>query len=237
MLIVKSVVEQIKILVVDDDGHIREVVRFALENAGYHVTEVADGEQALNELWSGDFNLIVLDIVMPGIDGLAVCREVRKRCEIPIIFLSSKDEELDKILGLEMGADDYLAKPFSPRELVTRIKTVLRRYQPKTPVTADAEMITYGELKLDLSRHTCSIGKQPIVLTVTEFSLLLVLSKSPGRVFTRQQLVDTAYGTGHAISDRTVDSHIRRIRKKLAAHNADLVETVYGLGYKMREKT
>ena len=231
--------ETAKILVVDDDGHIREVVRFALENAGYQATEAADGEQALTLFESSPFDLLVLDIVMPGIDGLAVCREIRKTKETPIIFLSSKDEELDKILGLEMGADDYIAKPFSPRELVTRIKTVLRRYRrtENSPhiTTSQQDLISYGQLTLDLSRHVCKVDNQPITLTVTEFSLLLVLAKSPGRVYTRDQLVEAAYGAGHAISDRTVDSHVRRIRKKLMTHDADLIETVYGLGYKMRE--
>ncbi|MBX2812926.1 MAG: response regulator transcription factor [Myxococcales bacterium] len=228
-------VERANILITDDDGHIREVVRFALEGAGYDVTEAATGAQALEFMTHQPFDLVVLDIVMPGMDGLEVCQNIRKSYDTPIIFLSSKDEELDTILGLELGADDYMAKPFSPRELVTRIKVVLRRCRGHPPEPMPEATVSYGPLRLDTARHTCTVQEALVILTVTEFALLVVLARSPGRVFTRQQLVDAAYGPGHSVSDRTIDSHIRRIRKKLELHDIDAVETVYGLGYKMRE--
>lgn len=225
------------ILVVDDDGHIRDVVHFALEQAGYQVTEAKDGHQALECFKSKTFDLVVLDITMPGIDGLDVCKAIRKDSRIPIIFLSSRDDELDKILGLELGADDYVSKPFSPRELVARIKAVLRRLALPEPEAqkGHAIQLRHGGLMMDLQKHRCEFEGAEIVLTVTEFSMLQVLVTSPGQVFTRNQLVDKACGENHLISDRTVDSHIRRIRKKLAMADADMVETVHGLGYRIRD--
>ena len=224
-----------RILIVDDDGHIREVVRFALEKAGYFADEAKDGEAALARFADGAYDLIILDITMPGMDGLDVCRRVRSESNVPIIFLSSRDEELDKVLGLELGADDYLAKPFSPRELVARVKAVLRRGEAPAPANDSRQIVHYGGLAIDAMRHRCTFGDEEIVLTVTEFAMLRVLAEAPGRVYTRGQLVDRACGADHVISDRTVDSHIRRIRKKLALVGSDLVETVHGLGYRMRD--
>ncbi len=223
-----------RVLIVDDDGHIREVLRFALTQAGYEVHEAKNGKEALPLAQKTTFDLMVLDIIMPESDGLDVCRELRKSSDLPIIFLSSRDDELDKILGLELGADDYLSKPFSPRELVARVKAVLRRKHLVPDQTA-TQILSHDELTLDLVKHRATRAGQEIVLTVTEFMLLQTLMEQPGRVFTRQQLVDRAYGTGHAISDRTVDSHIRRVRKKLGDDDAKLVETVYGLGYRLAE--
>ena len=224
------------ILVVDDDAHIREVVRFALERAGYRVTEAGDGRAALAEDATAAADLVVLDILMPEMDGIEVCRELRRRGEVPILFLSSRDEELDRILGLELGADDYVTKPFSPRELVARVKSILRRIQRVAPDAASAgEVLRRGEIELDLDRHRCSYAGETIVLTVTEFGLLQSLCGMPGRVYTRDQLVERAYGAGHHITDRTVDSHIRRIRQKFGAHDFDPIETVRGLGYRLRE--
>ncbi|MBN1962622.1 MAG: response regulator transcription factor [Deltaproteobacteria bacterium] len=225
------------ILVVDDDGHIREVVRFALEQALFNVIEAKDGSEALALFQQYEISLIVLDITMPGIDGLDVCKQIRKLSKVPIIFLSSRDDELDKVLGLELGADDYISKPFSPRELVARIKAVFRRLAPSesTTKTVSPSIVIHGQLSLNLHKHRCEYAGQEIILTVTEFAMLSVMACSPGRVFTRDQLVDAACGEDHVISDRTVDSHIRRIRKKLASANCDLVETVYGLGYRMRD--
>ncbi len=225
-----------EVLVVDDDGHIREVVRFSLEQAGHRVREASDGEKALALFTEHAFDMVILDIVMPGMDGLDICRKIRAHSEVPIIFVSSRDDELDKVLGLEMGADDYIAKPFSPRELVARVKAVLRRVQAqREPPPQNSELIKHGLLEIDLARHRCLWGAKEIVFTVTEFSLLETLIRSPGRVYTRDQLVDKAYGDGHVISDRTVDSHIRRIRKKLDTAGADIIETVYGLGYRAKE--
>jgi two-component system OmpR family response regulator len=223
-----------RILVADDDGHIREVVRFALAQAGFAVVEARDGREACERLAEGGVDLVVLDVLMPEADGLEVCRRVRRTSDVPIIFLSSRDDELDRVLGLELGADDYLAKPFSPRELLARVRAVLRRHrEPAAPRAA--EVLRRGPLEMDLSRHRCAWGGREVVLTVTEFALLQALLSAPGKVFSRDDLVDRAWGPGHAITDRTIDSHVRRIRQKLAALGADPVETVYGVGYRLRE--
>lgn len=226
-----------RILVVDDDGHIREVVRFTLQQGGYKVVEAKDGAEAWQLFSAGGIDLVILDIIMPEADGLEVCRRIRQTSSrVPIIFVSSRDEELDRVLGLELGADDYLVKPFSPRELLARVKAVLRRLQPPTIEAPEGQAVRRrGPLEMDLTRHRCSWAGQEVVLTVTEFSLLQTLLTAPGRVWSRTELVDRAYGHEHVITERTVDSHVRRIRQKLAALGADPVETVYGLGYRLRE--
>ncbi len=224
-----------RILVVDDDGHIREVVRFALAQGGHEVVEAADGAAALAAFAAGGIDLVVLDIIMPEEDGLTVCRKLRQVSAVPIIFLTSKDEELDRILGLELGADDYLVKPFSPRELLARVKAVMRR--TSGPGRAEGgPRVAHGALEMDLDRHRCRWHGGEVTLTVTEFAILETLAQAPGRVFSRGELVDRAYGRGHVITERTVDSHVRRIRQKLAAGGPDPVETVYGLGYRLREE-
>ncbi len=223
------------ILVADDDPHIREVIRFALEQAGYVITEADSGLSALEAARKHKFDVFILDILMPGADGLEVCRQLRKESRVPILFVSSRDEELDRVLGLELGADDYIAKPFSPRELVARVRAVLRRTTAE-PTTTETSVLRRGTLALDLGRHTCHVGTAAITLTVTEFSLLHALAERPGMVLTREQIVASVYGHGHFITDRTVDSHVRRLRKKLTQHTADFIETVYGLGYRFREE-
>jgi two-component system OmpR family response regulator len=225
------------VLVVDDDGHIREVVRFALEQGGYRVTCARDGAEAWTAFSTGGVDLVVLDVLMPEADGLDVCRRIRARASTPIIFLSSKDSELDRVLGLELGADDYLTKPFSPRELLARVKAVLRRIHEAPPATDERRVLRRGSLEMDLARHRVRFRGADVVLTVTEFALLEVLLGTAGRVYSRGQLVDRAYGQGHVITERTVDSHVRRIRQKLAAAGGeDAIETVYGLGYRLREE-
>jgi two-component system OmpR family response regulator len=224
-----------RILVVDDDRHIREVMRFALEKAGYRVTEAHDGSLAFELISKQEFDLVVLDIVMPEDDGLTLCRKIRAaHGRLPIIFVSSRDEELDRVLGLELGADDYLTKPFSPRELSARVGAVLRRTRPDVPAAAAGPLLVRGAVSLDVGRHTCHVSGRELALTVTEFELLRALLESPGRVLSRAQLVELAYGTGHFISDRTVDSHVRRLRAKLG-EAASLVETVYGVGYRLAQ--
>jgi two-component system OmpR family response regulator len=225
-----------EILIVDDDGHLREVVRFALEQAGHSVREARDGAQALRMVDEHAPDLLVLDILLPEQDGLSVCRAIRARSRLPIIFLSSRDEELDRVLGLELGGDDYIGKPFSPRELVARVAAVLRRLGDGAPPEGATTVLTHGPLQLDPVRHRCSWAGAEVVLTVTEFALLSALMSAPGRVFARGQLVERAYGSGHYITDRTVDSHIRRLRKKLAGSGSDPIETVYGVGYRLRER-
>jgi two-component system OmpR family response regulator len=222
-----------EILIVDDDRHIREVVRFALEQAGHAVREAQDGGAARKAVAEHEPDLIVLDIVMPGEDGLSACRAIRSKSRVPIIFLSSRDDELDRVLGLELGGDDYLTKPFSPRELVARVSAVLRR---TSDAAAGAQTLAHGGLMMDLARHRCTWHDGEITLTVSEFALLRALLSAPGRVFERAQLVELAYGSGHFVADRTVDSHIRRLRKKLADAGVDAIETVYGIGYRMREQ-
>jgi len=226
------------ILIADDDGHIREVVRYALERAGHRVTEAHNGAVALQRFAAEAPDLIVLDILMPEDDGLSVCRQIRGKSKVPIIFLSSRDEELDRVLGLELGADDYVTKPFSPRELTARVAAVLRRASADAAFTegSRAELLVHGPLAIDLGRHTCTYRSQPVTLTVTELELLVALVRAPGRVIERADLVRRAYGDDHHITERTVDSHVRRIRQKLGALGADPIETVYGLGYRMREK-
>jgi two-component system OmpR family response regulator len=223
------------VLVVDDDGHIREVMRFALEKAGYRVSEAPDGSRAFELLKQGAFDLVVLDIVMPEDDGLTLCRKIRStESRLPIIFVSSRDEELDRVLGLELGADDYLTKPFSPRELAARVAAVLRRTQSGAAPPAARPPLVRGPVQLDVTGHTCHVNGRQLSLTVTEFELLRALLESPGRVLSRAQLVELAYGPGHFISDRTVDSHMRRLRAKLA-EGAALIETVYGVGYRLSQ--
>jgi two-component system OmpR family response regulator len=226
-----------EILVVDDDGHIREVVRFALGRAGHSVREAEHGRAALRAVAEREPDLVVLDIVMPEEDGLATCREIRKTSRVPIIFLSSRDDEIDRVLGLELGGDDYVSKPFSPRELVARVAAVLRRTAaPVVPAPASEEStLRCGGLRLDLARHRCDLGGRELVLTVTEFELLRALLSAPGRVFERRQLIERAYDGDHHVTERTVDSHVRRLRKKLADAGADPIETVYGVGYRLRE--
>jgi len=220
------------VLVADDDGHIREVVRFALEKAGHRIIEASDGADALRRLAEERVDVAVLDIIMPELDGIEVCRKLREKSSIPVLFLSSRDDELDRVLGLEIGADDYVTKPFSPRELAARVKALLRR---ATPAAEPSETpLRRGDLVVDLERYRCFFRDAEIVLTVTEFALLRCLMGQPGKVYSRGELVDRAYGLGHAITDRTIDSHIRRIRRKLAETGADLIETVHGVGYRLR---
>jgi two-component system OmpR family response regulator len=222
------------ILIVDDDPDIREVVRFALAGAGMRTLEAKNGKEALELARREAPDLLVLDMMMPEMDGTDVCKAIRKEKYTPIVFMSSKDDEVDRILGLELGGDDYVTKPFSPRELVARIKAVLRRAQPSADVPANEE-IQHKGLVLDLVRCEARWQDARIVLTATEFGVLRTLLRRPSKVFTRDELIDGAYGTEHVVSDRTVDSHIRRVRQKLENAGCDLIETVHGFGYKLRD--
>lgn len=228
-----------RILVVDDDPSLRTVVRLALERAGFTVVEVADGRAALAAAIAEAPDLMVLDIGMPELDGTEVCREIRRTSSLPIVFLSSADSEIDRVLGLELGGDDYLTKPFSPRELVARVKAVLRRVRPDERVDVDrasdaSQTRTHRGLTLDRERMRVWAGETEVMLTATEFSLLETLLRRPGRVWTRDALMDDAYGPSTVVSDRTIDSHVRRIRQKLGEYGA-LLETVHGVGYRLAE--
>lgn len=223
-----------RILIVDDDAHIRDVLRFALDKEGFDIIEAENGRVALQKFSSDNPDLIILDIMMPEMDGISVCRELRKSSNVPIIFLSSKDEEIDRILGLELGGDDYITKPFSPRELVARTRAVLRRINENPVETAQADnLLQHGRLKIDQDQFKVFWQEEEVVLTVTEFGLLRVLIQQPGRVFSREALMNAAYDFNNVVSDRTIDSHMRRVRAKLAAVGTNPVETVHGVGYKL----
>ena len=221
-----------KILVVDDDPHIREVVRFALEKAGFSVAEAGDGREALGRFEASEPDLVVLDVMMPELDGAEVCRELRRRSRVPVVFLTSKDEEIDRVLGLEMGGDDYVTKPFSPRELVARVRAVLRRLAPAAREPAE-RVLRQGRLRLDLDAFLAFWDEREIVLTATELGILRTLLRRPGKVFSRDELMTGAYDAQTVVSDRTIDSHVRRVRAKLAAVKADPIETVHGVGYRL----
>jgi two-component system, OmpR family, response regulator len=221
-----------KILVVDDDPHIREVLSFALGDAGFETIEAEDGARAIDAFARTAPDLVVLDIVMPELDGTDVCRRIRATSAVPILFLSSRDDEVDRILGLELGGDDYLTKPFSPRELVARVRAVLRRVKPQT-ATAPERMLRHGRLAVDLDRFTVAWQGREAPLTVTELGILRTLLGRPGKVYSRDELMDRAYGESTVVADRTIDSHVRRVRSKLKALGADPIETVHGAGYRL----
>lgn len=227
------------ILIVDDDAHIREVVRFALQKAGFDTAEASDGQRALEQAAALDPALIVLDVLMPELDGTEVCKRLRQRSRVPIIFLSSRDDEIDRVLGLELGGDDYVTKPFSPRELVARVKAVLRRLEEPAAEpgggAAAAQLLEHGLLRLDLDQVRAWWGDQEVCLTVTEFGMLRTLMRRPGKVYSRAELMRGAYRDQTIVSERTIDSHITRVRKKFEELGAAPIETVHGLGYKCGE--
>ncbi len=231
------------ILIVDDDPHIRDVVQFALEKHGFLTAIASDGQDALQQTQQQDFTAIVLDITMPEMDGLEFCRQFRKTSDSPILFLSSRDDEIDRIIGFEIGGDDYLTKPFSPRELVVRIQAILRRTQPKTSSNPAVQSVAaspppvlrqYQQLHLNTETYRAHWQQHAIPLTSTEFALLSSLMQQPHKVFSRDELMNHAYGHHITVSDRTIDSHIRRIRHKFASIGADtIIETLHGIGYKL----
>jgi two-component system, OmpR family, response regulator len=222
------------VLIVDDDAHIRDVVRFALQKEGFRTAEAADGRQALAVAETEKPDLIVLDIMMPELDGTEVCRRVRARSAMPIIFLSSRDEEIDRVLGLELGGDDYVSKPFSPRELVARVRAVLRRARPQEREAENRpKLLARGPLRLDLDGHKAFWGEREVVLTVTEFGILRTLLSYPAKVFSRDELMSGAYEESTVVSDRTVDSHVRRVRQKFGKAGGDPIRTVFGVGYQL----
>ena len=225
-----------KILIVDDDPHIREVLRFALGKAGFGVCEAADGAAALSQFERERPDLVVLDILMPEMDGTEVCRSLRRHSATPIVFLSSKDDEIDRILGLELGGDDYVTKPFSPRELVARVKAVLRRGSGAGATDGKSQTIECGRLKLDPEQFKVWWDEHELVLTATEFGILRTMMARPGKVFSRHELMDNAYDHHNVVSDRTIDSHVRRVRFKLEAVGANPIETVHGIGYKLHRR-
>ncbi|HEY0411767.1 MAG TPA: response regulator transcription factor [Allosphingosinicella sp.] len=223
-----------KILIVDDDAHIREVLSFALGKAGMETAEAADGEAALAGVERERPDLVVLDINMPRMDGLEVCRRLRASGDLPILFLSSRDDEIDRVVGLELGADDYVVKPFSPREVVARVSAILKRGGRGLVEAGTKAAVSHGRLRLDPEAWEAHWEGAAVPVTVTEFQLLLLLATMPSKVFTRDAIIDRLHGPGFAITDRTIDSHIRNLRHKFAERGAaDLIETRAGVGYRI----
>ncbi len=226
------------IALVDDDRHILASVTMALEAEGFRVRTYADGSEALRAITAQPVDLVILDIKMPRMDGMEMLSHLRRKSAVPVILLTSKDEEIDEVLGLRMGADDYIKKPFSQRLLIERIRALLRRTELAGEKGGDGEgVILRGDLGLDPARHLCTWRGEPVALTVTEFLILKSLATRVGHVKSRDQLMDAAYGEHIYVDDRTIDSHIKRLRKKFKAIDPDFaqIETLYGVGYRYRE--
>lgn len=222
-----------QVLVVDDDPHIRELLVFALEKAGLSARVAEDGEAALAAVAEQAPDLVILDINMPRLDGLEVCRRLRAQGDLPILFLSSRDDEIDRVLGIELGGDDYVVKPFSPREVTARVQAILRRVRGRAEPRGPG-VLRHGRLSLDPEAWTARWDEVEAPLTVTEFQILRVLMGAPARVFSRDAIIDRLHGPGFAITDRTIDSHIRNLRAKFArAGGHDVVETRAGVGYRL----
>jgi two-component system, OmpR family, response regulator len=221
-----------RILVVDDDPHIRDVISFALEKAGMTTDTARDGREALMSFQRHPPDMIILDIGMPDTDGLAVCREIRKSSNVPILFLSARDDEIDRVIGLEIGGDDYVTKPFSPREMVARVNVILRR---SAAVRApDEAPLSHGALVLRPMQHAAQFDGRPLDLTAIEFAILKVFLARGGVVFSRDQIMTAAYGANINVSDRTIDSHVRNVRAKLAQAGCDsVIDTVHGVGFRL----
>lgn len=221
------------ILVVDDDPHIREVVCFALEKAGYATLTATNGLDAIEQHRTHRPDLVVLDILMPEMDGLAVCQNLRSVSPVPILLLSSRDEEVDRIVGLEMGADDYVCKPFSPRELVARVRANLRRNGELSQQVDLDTVIRVDGYRINVETFSATWEDQSLPLTQTEFHLLRAIATRPDKTYTRDALMELAYDVRRIVSNRTIDSHIRRLRSKLLAAGAPGIHTVHGVGYRL----
>jgi two-component system, OmpR family, response regulator ChvI len=228
------------IALVDDDLNILTSVSIALETEGYKIITYTNGASALDGFKTSAPDLAILDIKMPRMDGMEMLRRLRQKSDIPVIFLTSKDEEIDELFGLKMGADDFIRKPFSQRLLVERVRAVLRRWTPKDrvpPKETDARGIERGQLRMDPERHSCTWKNKPVTLTVTEFLILQALASRPGVVKSRDALMDVAYDEQVYVDDRTIDSHIKRLRKRFKYTDGewDMIETLYGVGYRFKE--
>lgn len=224
-----------KILIVDDDANIAELISLYLNKECYDTKMVGDGESALEAFESWKPNLILLDLMLPGIDGYQVCREIRQKSQTPIIMLSAKGEVFDKVLGLELGADDYMEKPFDSKELVARVKAVLRRYRPQSDgeaAASDDKIVEYPELSINLTNYSVTYQGHTLDMPPKELELLYFLASSPNRVFTREQLLDQIWGYEYIGDTRTVDVHIKRIREKIHDNSHWKISTIWGIGYK-----
>jgi two-component system response regulator ResD len=219
-----------KILLVEDEENIASLVELYLKNDGYAVEHVADGVSALAAAERLQPSLVILDVMLPGMDGLEVCRRLRATSKVPIIMLTARDAEVDRVLGLELGADDYVTKPFSPRELVARVKAVLRRAEPDDG-TDDDEKLSLGSVRIDAARREVLVGEQPVELTAREFDLLAFLVRNRGIVFSRDRLLERVWGYERPVDTRTVDSHVKSVRQKLG-EGGSIIKTLRGVGYK-----
>lgn len=236
---------QVKVLAVDDEVKMTSFIASYLANEGYAVTEVHSGTEALKQLEAGSgYDVVLLDWMMPGLNGLDVCRQLRTYSDVPVIFLTAKSDEIDKLLGLELGADDFITKPFSMRELEARIRVILRRTMKRrmSGKAADRELETNvlirGSLAIDSAGHTVHLDGKPVNVTPTEFKLLMTLARHPGRVYSRLDLLEIALGEEYAGYERSIDTHIRNLRKKVEQDfsNPELILTVHGVGYKLSER-
>ena len=227
-----------KILIVDDDEHISELISLYLTKEFYDTKIVYDGEEALRQFRHFSPNLILLDLMLPGIDGYQVCREIRQQSNVPIIMLSAKGEVFDKVLGLELGADDYIIKPFDSKELVARVKAVLRRYQPAqaSQTKPAGKYVEYPDLTINLTNYSVVYKGKTVDMPPKELELLYFLASSPNQVFTREQLLDHIWGYEYIGDTRTVDVHIKRLREKIKDHTDWAIPTVWGIGYKFEVK-
>jgi len=224
-----------KLLIIEDEADIRELISFNLEMSGYEVDKARDGEEGLALARTGGYDLILLDLMLPGMDGMKVCSLIRKDPETkgtPIIMLTARSEDEDIVAGLESGADDYITKPFSPRILIARVKTALRRNRD-TATDESSKCISIHDLVIDIARHETLLGGEPILLSATEFAILLFLAQNPGWVFSRNQIIDSVKGEDYPVTARSVDVQILGIRKKLG-DSGSIIETVRGIGYRMK---
>ncbi|HPU01584.1 MAG: response regulator transcription factor [Firmicutes bacterium] len=226
-----------KVLIVDDEKTLVKALKFNLEKEGFLVEEAFNGEEALEKAFKVNPDIIILDLMLPGLDGFEVCREIRKKADTPIIMLTAKGEDIDKVLGLELGADDYITKPFNPRELVARMRAILRRSAARKEGLR--KQIQIGDLQIDLLQHRVRLGDREIDLTAKEFALLSFLASNAGRVYSREQLLQQIWGYDYYGDARTVDVHIRHLREKIEEDPSkpQLILTVWGTGYKFREES
>ena len=226
------------ILLVDDEDSIQKLLAYPLEREGYRVLQARDGEEALERFASERVDLVVLDIMLPKLDGLEVCKRLRAESEVPIIMLTARDDELDKVLGLELGADDYITKPFSIREFRSRVRALLRRASVSRQVEEDGELITAEGLTIDLARRQVEVGGERVQLTYVEFELLRILASHPGRVYSRRMLLEALWGGADYREPRTIDVHVRHLREKLERDPGapEYILTVRGVGYRFRDR-
>jgi DNA-binding response OmpR family regulator len=226
------------VLLVDDEDSIQKLLTYPLEREGFRVVQARDGEEALERFEQQQVDLVVLDLMLPKLDGLEVCKRLRSRSAVPIIMLTARDDELDKVLGLELGADDYITKPFSIREFRSRVRALLRRASLQRDDQRDGEVIEQDGLRIDLAKRTVEVGGAEAALTYVEFELLSILAANPGRVYTRRALLENLWGDAEFRDQRTIDVHVRHLREKLErdSRNPELILTVRGVGYRFRDR-